>query len=81
MGLPGKYCHLFKPLYNGSKSSVQVTGRRSPVMEIDIGVRQGCVVALELLNMVIDSVMDQTTNRLQFGLKYGDAVLFDYDFA
>ena len=67
--------------YTGTKSSVQVNGRRSPLFEIDTGVRQGCVAAPELFNAVIDYVMDRTTNRLQFGLKYGDRVLADCDFA
>jgi sorting nexin-29 len=80
-GLPDKYCRLFKALYTGTKSSVQVNGRRSSLFEINTGVRQGCAAAPELFNAVIDYVMDRTTNRLPFGLRYGDRVLADCDFA
>ena len=38
-GLPDKYCCLFKALYTGTKSSVHVNGRQSPLFEIDTGVR------------------------------------------
>jgi hypothetical protein len=79
--LPDKYCRLFKALYTGTKSSVQVNGRRSSLFEINTGVRQGCAAAPELFNAVIDYVMDRTTNRLPFGLRYGDRVLADCDFA
>ena len=48
---------------------------------MDTGVKQGCVAAPELFNVVIDYPMDRMTNWLQFGLTYGDRVLADSDFA
>ena len=80
-GLPDKYCRLFKALYTRTKSSVQNNGRQGPLFEIDTGVRQGCVAALELFNAVIDYVIDRTMNWLQLGIKYGDRVPADCDFA
>ena len=74
-GLPDKYFHLLKALYTGTKSSVQVNGRQNPPFKIDNGVRQGCVAAPALFNTVNDYIMDRKTNRLRFGLKYGDRVL------
>ena len=81
MGLPNKYYHLFKALYNCTEGSVHVNGRQSPLFKIDTGVRQGYVAAPELLNAVIDYIMDQMLNRLQIGEKYGDRFPADSDFA
>jgi hypothetical protein len=58
-----------------------VNGRRSPFFQITTGVRQGCAVAPELFNVIIDYVMTRTTSRLSFGLKFGDRVITDADFA
>ena len=80
-GLPKKYCSLFEKLYEDTESCVQVNGRRSPTFPVKTGVRQGCAAAPELFNCVIDHVMTSTTNRLQFGLQFGDRVLSDADFA
>lgn len=80
-GLPEKYCRLFKALHHGTESCVQVNGRRSPFFQITTGVRQGCAVAPELFNVIIDYVMTRTTSRLSFGLKFGDRVITDADFA
>ena len=44
------------------------------------GVCQGCAVAPELFNIIIDYVMTKTTSRLSFGLKFGDHTITDVDF-
>ena len=80
-GLPEKYCRLLKALHHGTESCVQVNGWRSPFFQITIGVRQGCAVAPELFNVIIDYVMTKTTSRLSFGLKFGDHTITDVDFA
>jgi len=80
-GLPDKYCKLFEKLYEETESCVQVNGKRSTTFNIKTGVRQGCAAAPELFNCVIDYVMTRTTNRLPFGLQFGDRILTDADFA
>ena len=80
-GLPEKYCRLLKALHHGTESCVQVNGRRSQFFQITTGVRQGCAVAPELFNVIIDYVMTNTTSRLSFGLKFGDHTITDVDFA
>ena len=45
------------------------------------GVRQGCAVALELFNVIVDCIMTKTTSRLSFGLKFRDRAITDVDFA
>ena len=80
-GLPDKYCKLFEKLYEETVGCVQVNGKRSTTFGIKTGVRQGCAAAPELFNCVIDHVMTRTTNRLPFGLQFGDRVLTDADFA
>ena len=80
-GLPEKYCRLLKALHHGTESCVQVNGRRSPFFQITTGVRQGCAVAPELFNVIIDYVMTKTISRISFGLKFGDHTIRDVDFA
>ena len=69
-GLPEKYC-----------SYVQVNSRRSPFFQIMTRVCQGCAVAPELFNAIVDYLMTKTTSRLSFGLKFGDHTITDVDFA
>ena len=45
------------------------------------GVCQGCAVAPELFNVIVDYIMTKTTSRLSLGLKFGDRAITDVDFA
>ena len=60
---------------------MQVNGRRSLFFQIATGVRQGCAVAPELFNVIVDYIMTKTTSRLTFGLKFGDRAITGVDFA
>ena len=80
-GLPEQYCRLFEAQYHGTESCVLVKGQCRPVFQIIKGVRQGCAVAPELFNAIIDNVMTETISRLNFGLKFEDRIISDADVA
>ena len=63
------------------ESCVQVNGWCSPFFQIPIGVHQGCAVAPELFNVIIDYVMTKTASLLSFGLIFRDHTITDVDFA
>ena len=79
-GLSEKYCRILKALHHGTESCVQVNGRQSPFFQITTGVRQGCAVAPELFNVIVDYIMTKNTSRLSFGPKFGDRAITDVDF-
>jgi len=60
IGVPGKILRLFKKLYGDSQSCVRINGKISEWLNINSGVRQGCVAAPDLFNCVVD-------HRLLFG--------------
>ncbi|XP_065570252.1 uncharacterized protein LOC136033430 [Artemia franciscana] len=80
-GLPEKYCRFLKKLNHGTESCVQVKLQRSPFFQITTGVRQGCAVAPEIFNVILDYVMTKNISRLSLGLKFGDHTITDVDFA
>ena len=58
-GMPPKLCRLLELLYSDSESCVRVGNDLSQWFSIASGVRQGCVVAPDLFNCVIDHLMCQ----------------------
>ena len=79
-GLLEKYYWLFKALHYGTENYAQVDNQRHPFFRITTGVRQGCAVAPELFNVMLDHVVTKTTSGLNFGLQLGDRVISDTDF-
>ena len=56
-GTPPKLCRLLELLYSDSESCVRIGNDLSEWFSIASGVRQGCVVAPDLFNCVIDHLM------------------------
>jgi hypothetical protein len=82
-GLPAKLTRLFQLLYNNSESSVRLQHDTSQWFGIASGVRQGCVVAPDLFNCVIDHLMTNTISKLddRIGINLHSWRLTDLDYA
>ena len=80
MGVPNKLVILLFKLYDGAECCVRVNGKDSACFSVDSGIRQGCVVAPDLFNCVIDHLMTcicQQTAGVQLGKYY----LIDLEYA
>jgi hypothetical protein len=82
-GLPPKLTRLFSLLYHDSVSCVRIQQDISDWFSIASGVRQGCVVAPDLFNCVIDQLMRRTIAELDgnIGINLGPWSLTDLDYA
>ena len=80
-GTPPKLCCLLEHLYSDSESYVRDGNDLSEWFSIASGVRQGCVVALDLFNCVIDHLMCQTAAWLSLGSDLDNWRLTDMDYA
>ena len=50
-------------------------------MTIETGVKQGCVIAPDLFNCVIDHLMRRLLSRCSLGIQLGEYQLTDLDYA
>ena len=82
-GMPPKLCRLLELLYSDSESCVRVGNDLSEWFSISSGVRQGCVVAPDLFNCVIDHLMCQlkTAAGPSLGIDLDNWRLTDMDYA
>ena len=82
-GTPPKLCHLLELLYSDSESCVRVGNDLSEWFSIASSVRQGCVVAPDLFNCVIDNLMWQlkTAAGPSLGIDLDNWRLTDMDYA
>jgi exonuclease III len=80
-GLPNKYLNMIKAFYNNYMASIEHNGILSEPINIETGVRQGCVMSPILFLMVIDWVMRKTTDN-RTGIKWNTfTTLEDLEFA
>ena len=80
---PPKLCRLLELLYSDSESCVRVGNDLSERFSIASGVRQGCVVAPDLFNRVIDHFICQlkTAAEPSLGIDLDYSRLTDMDYA
>ena len=80
IGLPSKLLNLFSALYDKSESCVKIGNKYSDWFPITSGVRQGCVAAPDLFNVIIDHLMTEVSPRIQ-GVYIGNYKLTDLEYA
>ena len=56
LGVPAKFCNLLRQLHDGMQACVSNGGQQSPFFSVDVGVKQGCVLAPTIFNMFISTV-------------------------
>ena len=69
------------PLYTDTHSAVRLASSLSEEFTIKTGVKQGCIIAHDLFNCVIDHLMHRMLRRCSLGLQLGEYKLTDLDYA
>ena len=59
MGVSGKFLSFLQSLYAGTSCWVKVGDRQSEVLNVNVGLRQGCVLSPVLFSLYINSLVDQ----------------------
>jgi len=68
-------------LYDNSVSCVRTGGTRSSWCKIEAGVRQGCVLAQDLLATGMDWLLERTVESCSIGVAFSQSSFTDLDFA
>lgn len=80
-GVPPKIIRLIKALYDNSRCRVLHEGLKSNQIDINVGVRQGCILSPLLFNIVLDLVLAQSI-AIDGGINLGlTSKLNDLDYA
>ena len=80
-GVPQELSVLVRQLYTDTRSAVRLASSLSEEFSIETGVKQGCVIAPDLFNCVIDHLMRRLMNRCNLGIQLGEYQLTDLDYA
>ncbi len=80
-GVPQELSVLVRQLYTDTRSAVRLTSSLSEEFTIETDARQGCVIAPDLFNCVIDHLMRRLLSRCSLGIQLGDYQLTDLDYA
>ena len=72
---------LVRQLYTDTRSVVRLASSLSEEFSIETGVKQGCVIAPDLFNCVIDHLMRRLLRRCSLGVPLGEYQLTDLDYA
>ena len=56
MGVSGKFLSFLQSLYAGTSCRVKVGDRQSEVLNVNVGLRQGCVLSQGLFSLYINSL-------------------------
>ena len=59
MGVSGKFLSFLQSLYAGTSCRAKVGDRQSEVLNVNVGLRQGCVLSLVLFSLYINSLVVQ----------------------
>ena len=63
-GVGGHTLEAVKSFYEGSKACVRVGNGESRMFEVNVGLRQGCVMSPWLFNLYMDAVMKEVNGRV-----------------
>ena len=80
-GVPHELSVLVRQLYTDTRSAVRLASSLSEEFSIETGVKQGCVIAPDLFNCVIDHLMRRLLSRCNLGIQLGEYQLTDLDYA
>lgn len=64
-GIGGRLLSAVKSFYRNSRASVRVGKGESDWFEVNMGLRQGCVMSPWLFNMYMDGVVREMNARVQ----------------
>ncbi len=76
-GVPQELSVLECQLYTNTRSAVRLASSLSEEFAIETGVKQGCVIAPDLFNCVIDHLMRRLLSRYSLGIQLGEYQLTD----
>ncbi|MCP4337615.1 MAG: reverse transcriptase family protein, partial [Desulfobulbaceae bacterium] len=62
-GVPGKLLRAVKSLYEGARAAVRVESEQSEFFELNVGLKQGCVMSPWLFSVYMDGVMKEIQGR------------------
>ena len=71
-GIRGKMWRVLKNIYNKVESSVLLGDNRTEFFEIEVGLRQGCILSPLLFNIFINDLKDVVT-KLGKGVRFGNS--------
>ena len=71
-GFPQELSVLVRQLYTDTRSAVRLTSSLSEEFAIETGVKQGCVIASDLFNCVIDHLIHWLLSRCSLGIQLTD---------
>ena len=71
-GVPQELSVLVRQLYTDTRGAVRLASSLSEEFIIETGVKQGCVIAPDLFNCVIDHLMRRLLNRCSLGMQLTD---------
>ena len=80
-GVPQELSVLVRQLYTDTRSAVRLASSLSEEFTIETDARQGCVIAPDLFNCVIDHLMRRLLSRCSLGIQLGEHQLIDLDCA
>ena len=80
-GVPQERSVLVRQLYTNTRSAVRLASSLSEEFTIETGMKQGCVIAPDLFNCVIDHLMRRLLSHCSLGIQLGECQLTDLDYA
>ena len=80
-GVPQELSARVRQLYTDTHTAVSLASSLSDEFTIETGVKQGCVIAPDLFNCVIDHLMRRLLSRYSLGIQLADYQLTDLDYA
>ena len=80
-GVPQELSVLVRQLYTDTRSAVHLASSLSEEFTLGTGVQQGCVIAPDLFNCVIDHLVRRLLRRCSLGIQLSEYQLTDLDYA
>ena len=80
-GVPQELSVLVRQMYTDTSSAVRLASSVSEQFTIESGGKQGCVIAPDLFNCVIDHLMRRLLSCCSLGIQLGEYQLTDLDYA
>lgn len=76
-----KYIHLLQALYQQSSSAVRVNRELTDWFKTTVGVRQGCVLSPQLVNIILEAVMLYVIHDTMIGVRVQGQLINNLRFA